>query len=262
MSRVPLYQTSRTTLLVLVSLAASYASCGGASSQDTLGPVPMREYITGRFEPAKHPQFVRLDKIGVPTSRPMLLRQDAAKALRELYRDFHKAHPKVEFRIVSATRNFGSQRAIWEAKWSGRTKVDGKELPKAIPDGLSRGRAILRYSSMPGTSRHHWGTDVDITSLENGYFSRGNGLILYTWLQRNAARYGFCQPYTAGRRGGYEEERWHWSYKPVASMLQSEWSKQFSGDPVRSLSFAKFEGAELVRSLAPQFVETVNADCK
>jgi len=52
---------------------------------------------------------------------------------------------------------------------------------------------------MPGTSRHHWGSDVDLYSLEDIDFLKGNGKIIYQWLTDNAASYGFCQPYTAGR---------------------------------------------------------------
>ncbi len=49
---------------------------------------------------------------------------------------------------------------------------------------------------MPQASRHHWGTDVDINSVEPEYFESGQGLKEYTWLQENAWKFGFCQPYT------------------------------------------------------------------
>jgi zinc D-Ala-D-Ala carboxypeptidase len=57
----------------------------------------------------------------------------------------------------------------------------------------------MQYSSMPGTSRHHWGTDVDLYALDDIYFTYGDGKIVYDWLLANAANYGFCQPYTANR---------------------------------------------------------------
>ena len=31
---------------------------------------------------------------------------------------------------------------------------------------FERALDLLRYSSMPGSSRHHWGTDVDVHSLD------------------------------------------------------------------------------------------------
>ena len=70
-----------------------------------------------------------------------------------------------------------------------RESVEGKTPEQII-------NLILEYSSAPGTSRHHWGTDMDINALQNDYFSnKGNGAFLYEWLQKNAAKFGFCQPY-------------------------------------------------------------------
>jgi hypothetical protein len=87
-----------------------------------------------------------------------------------------------------------------------------------------RQREILQTSSAPGISRHHWGTDVDLgtgdDALTNAPWSQGGRFAgAYQWLQQNALVYGMFQPYTAGRSGGYLEERWHWSYYPVAQAL-------------------------------------------
>jgi hypothetical protein len=48
----------------------------------------------------------------------------------------------------------------------------------------------------------------------------GPGVELYQWMEKNAARFHYCQPYKGhpetrnpGKyQSGYEEERWHWSY--------------------------------------------------
>jgi zinc D-Ala-D-Ala carboxypeptidase len=80
----------------------------------------------------------------------------------------------------------------------------------------------LKYSSMPGTSRHHWGTDMDFNALTNEFFDKGKGKKIYTWLVANAHKYGFCQTYSAmgsDRTTGYQEERWHWSYTPISIRL-------------------------------------------
>lgn len=70
---------------------------------------------------------------------------------------------------------------------------------------------------MPGTSRHHWGTDIDLNDLTNEAFSKGGRHEkVYHWLVKNALKFGFGQPYTAGRATGYHEERWHWSYLPLS----------------------------------------------
>jgi len=110
-------------------------------------------------------------------------------------------------RIVSGLRNFNTQKTIWERKWHDRTR-------QALPSDTARVQNILRYSAMPSTSRHHWGTDFDLNSVEPADWSHSPLSDVYNWLVSNAGTFGFCQPYTAGRTVGYQEEKWHWSYKP------------------------------------------------
>lgn len=83
-------------------------------------------------------------------------------------------------------------------------------------------REILQASSAPGISRHHWGSDVDLFSTEPVDWRAGGQFAdEYSWLQRNAATFGFLQSFTAASEaaGGYIEERWHWSYYPLAQAL-------------------------------------------
>ena len=112
--------------------------------------------------------------------------------------------------------------SIWNEKWSGKRKSTGTADITKITDQLEKAMIILRYSSMPGTSRHHWGTDFDINMLNNEYYDKGDGKIIYKWLESNAAKFGFGQPYNAGRENGYKEEKWHWSYPRTSSGLTSE----------------------------------------
>ena len=142
----------------------------------------------------------------------------------EAYTSFQKMHlaakkEGVNLKIISAVRSFYQQKTIWENKWNGNTKVGGKNLAKTCPDAATRALTILTYSSMPSTSRHHWGTDIDINSLLPSYFKTAKGKKEYEWLQKNGSMYGFCQVYnnkTLANRTGYEEEKWHWSYLPIA----------------------------------------------
>lgn len=84
---------------------------------------------------------------------------------------------------------------------------------------LRKAKDILTYSSMPGSPRHHWGTDIDLNKLNNSWFEQGEGKKIYDWLVAKAADFGFCQVYTSKEAGrtGYNEEKWHWSYLPLAS---------------------------------------------
>jgi LAS superfamily LD-carboxypeptidase LdcB len=127
--------------------------------------------------------------------------------------------------IRSATRNFDYQKTIWEKKWLGETPLEGNEVASNISAPTERAKAILRYSSMPGTSRHHWGTDIDLNAFNNSYFAHGEGQRIYVWLREHAPSFGFCQPYTAKgehRPEGYEEEKWHWSFLPLSKSLLEE----------------------------------------
>src|SRR5690606_39172936 len=143
------------------------------------------------------------------------------------------------------TRNFQAQKKIWEDKWSGTRRIEsGENLAETTPDPTERARKILRYSSMPGSSRHHWGTDIDINNFENDWFTSGEGLKLYNWMKANAGTYGFCQPYSAGRPYGYLEERWHWSYMPVSAPLTA-----FAREHLKNEMIDGFLGSETAVSI-------------
>jgi D-alanyl-D-alanine carboxypeptidase len=141
----------------------------------------------------------------------------------------------ISFKVISASRNFEQQKGIWEKKWLARKSQ--------YPKGLDRAKNILLYSSMPGTSRHHWGTDFDLNSLSPEYFDQEKGKMEYEWLCNNAQRFGFYQPYDANpNRTGYQEEKWHWSFFPIGEPLTRGYLKQILYEdigPFLGSSFAK-----------------------
>jgi LAS superfamily LD-carboxypeptidase LdcB len=129
----------------------------------------------------------------------------------------------IVLKVISGGRNFNMQKSIWERKWNARRPNFKSDKETALD--------ILKYSSMPGTSRHHWGTDLDINSLEPSYFASGKGKKEYDWLQKNAGSFGFCQTYDnkqASGRSGYSEEKWHYSYMPISSVLLSQYNEQIT----------------------------------
>lgn len=189
--------------------------------QDTVihDPWPV-SYITGKFDPTTHPDFITIRPEHANQSG-LVMRQDAYRAFISMFEAAKK--DGIHLQIISATRNFDRQKQIWENKWTGKTLVEGGvNLATDVPDPTERAKRILRFSSMPGTSRHHWGTDIDLNDLNNEWFATGDGLKVYSWLSEHAPIYGFCQPYSPKgieRADGYEEEKWHWSYLPVAREL-------------------------------------------
>jgi zinc D-Ala-D-Ala carboxypeptidase len=198
------------------TLAAKVDSPIVAIDTPAIDTIPLATLL-GKINPAKDSNFVPIASKYTSKSG-IYMRRQAYDAFERMHAA--AAADGIKITIVSAMRTFTDQKGIWENKWTGRTLVGGKNLSTAVADPVERAKAILRYSSMPSTSRHHWGTDLDLNSLENSYFDSGTGKKLYEWLQAHAAEYGFCQPYSAmgpERPKGYQEERWHWSYMPVST---------------------------------------------
>ena len=131
---------------------------------------------------------------------------------------------------MSSFRDFARQLNIWNGKFSGErpmfdaggAKLDAKSLaPRERID------AILLWSALPGASRHHWGTDLDLVDRrlsEAGYqikltreeFAPGGPFApLNLWLTANAPRFGFFRPFQ-GVRSGVQPEPWHFSFAPIA----------------------------------------------
>ncbi len=227
------------------------------------GPTAELDYLRGRFEPSGHPLFTALAAKLTDGDGTYYLRKDAAAAFAAM-QDAARADG-ISLQVISATRNFERQKGIWEAKWTGKRLLEGTEKADEVyPDPAERALAILRYSSMPGTSRHHWGTDIDINQLTNEYFRSGKGAREYAWLTANAAEYGFCQPYStkvgpAGRPFGYEEERWHWSYLPAARPLTRRAAAR-----LRDADIAGFAGSEAAARIkvVERYVLGINPACK
>jgi LAS superfamily LD-carboxypeptidase LdcB len=140
--------------------------------------------------------------------------------------------------------------------------VEGKNLSASVADPAERARIILKYSSMPGTSRHHWGTDVDLNSIDPKYFETANGKKIYEWLSAHASEYGFCQPYNAKgnkRPAGYEEEKWHWSYMPLAKQCLNAYKAKVTYADFKG--FLGYETAEKLKVIE-NYVMGINPDCK
>lgn len=217
-------------------------------------------YVTGKFDPLTHPAFTTILPEHANQSG-LRLRADAYAAFVEMYTAAKLEG--VHLQIISATRNFDRQKQIWEKKWTGATLVEGGvNLAETEPDPVLRAKRILRYSSMPGTSRHHWGTDIDLNHLENTWFEQGKGLKMYTWLVANAASFGFCQPYSPkgeDRPNGYEEEKWHWSWMPVARPLTRQASTLLKDQDIQG--FLGDETAPQI-GVVEHYILAVNGLCK
>lgn len=219
----------------------------------------MRIYLMGKFDPAVKDDFSPVpDELNIGGYK-MYLRDETLDAFLTM-RDAARKE-KIELKIASATRNFDYQKNIWNNKWTGYTLVDGKDLSKNIPDEKERFKKILEYSAVPGTSRHHFGTDIDINNANLEYFETENGKKVYEWLVNNAPSFGFCQTYNlkgSVRWTGYNEEKWHWSYLPIARNLTQEYKKLIKNEDISG-----FLGEEYVikENIIDNYVLSINPDC-
>ncbi len=204
-------------------------------------------YLLGKFDPAKDTQFVAIKGLNVQGGAVgAYLRKETWAAFQTMSAAAEK--DGVKLIVISATRPFDRQKQIWEDKWTGRRLVGGKNLAQAIPDPAARATEIMRFSAMPGASRHHWGTDMDLNSLENAYFATPSGKKIYDWLVAHGSEYGFCQVYSKlgpDRPFGYQEEKWHWSYLPIAKGLLDAYKNQI--DYRMITGFSGSETAEVLQ---------------
>lgn len=153
--------------------------------------------------------------------------RDAAKALGALFSD---AYDKgFELRIASAYRSFYKQFKIFDDKFNGKRPVlDANEEVMDISklsDDL-KVMEIIRFSAIPGFSRHHFGTDFDVYAknllpqgkeleLTAREYKKGNYFYsLGQYLGNNLQKFGFSRPYNG--KGTIAFEPWHISFTKKA----------------------------------------------
>lgn len=158
-----------------------------------------------------------------------LLEPETASKLRLM--QTAAAKDDLSIQICSAYRNLTKQLAIWNAKACGKRPIlDAHSQPIAIAP-LSDDQlvdAIMLWSALPGISRHHWGTDIDLFDanqiaqtdlrlITSEYAPQGPCHKMHSWLSHYAADFGFYFPYQAGL-SCVSPEPWHLSYYPKASI--------------------------------------------
>lgn len=140
------------------------------------------------------------------------------------------AYDGIDLTARSGFRDFDTQLAIWNRKWSGERPLYGRSgqlIERASVPDSEMVDAILCWSAIPGGSRHHWGSDIDVIDtaavpagyqvelLPREYAKDGIFARLSAWLDANMHSFGFFRPYRLDR-GGVSPEPWHLSYAPVS----------------------------------------------
>ncbi len=178
--------------------------------------------------------------------------RDTIQLERQTYAAFIKMKDAAEkdgikIKLVSGFRDFQRQLTIWNNKYKKFTKEFSLDGPTAIKE-------IIRFSTIPGTSRHHWGTEIDV--IDKNFENEKNLLIskkyeeggifnsLKKWMDKNSEKFGFYIVYNDDiNRPGFEYEPWHYTYKPVSDFYQKEFLKL---DLKSIISKTKVAGKEFI----------------
>lgn len=154
------------------------------------------------------------------------LRFEAYEAFLEMKSEALKDN--IDIQIVSSYRNFNHQNRIWTRKYKSYTKQGLSSI-----DAIYK---IIEYSTIPGTSRHHWGTDMDIIDgnpiqpenllLTKHFEGEGPYTKLKNWMDKNANSFGFYLVYTKNdNRKGFKYEPWHYSFKPLSEIYIKDYKE-------------------------------------
>ena len=191
------------------------------------------EMLTGKSR-------AHLIHLPTPHSPNHFLQTEAAKAFQGLQQS--AVNNGFNLQPASSFRDFARQQLIWNGKFSGERKVHddfGTALELGQLNDWQKCQAILRWSALPGASRHHWGTEIDI--FDPDLLPQGQSLQLEPWeyekggyffelsefLTENLPHFDFALPFMAmpeGKKIGHEP--WHISYLPLADQA----AKQFSSE--------------------------------
>src|SRR5699024_6163458 len=159
---------------IFIATLVLVIACGQSKPKETQQPEPKlvfdiptsqlnitSNFVTGKFDYTDRDDFVKVDSNFV--NKTVYLHKKTYQAFKAMADSAQK--DGITFTIVSGTRSFWNQKAIWESKWEASDSTTG----------LGKAKGILAFSSMPMTSRHHWGTDIDLNNLNNSYFESGQG---------------------------------------------------------------------------------------
>jgi len=186
----------------------------------------------------------------LPNHKEVKVHVEALPSIQQLIDDARCAG--FQLRVASGFRSFERQLLIWNNKCGGKRPVldhDGYTVNLQKLSSIEKVYAVLRWSALPGASRHHWGTDIDIYdaaviskdySLQlhpDEYTGKGLFAPMMEWLAEylaleNSPR--FVRPYSEDKNG-VAPELWHLSYRPIANRYEQHLSLVLLDEFVSSL---------------------------
>jgi LAS superfamily LD-carboxypeptidase LdcB len=163
----------------------------------------------------------------------------------------------IELYVLSSFRSFKDQLRIWNLKASGQRDLLDDEGNTLEFNELSPNEilfSILRWSALPGASRHHWGTDIDFVDkatwpqgydvqlIPSEYNDGGPFYKFRNWFDETIEKksgLGFFRPYQ-NDRGGVAPEMWHLSHRAVSEELLHNYSIDLFKQHIDSLNESEF----------------------
>lgn len=167
---------------------------------------------------------------------------------------------------IASWRPFQAQLRIWNRKFSGQAllrDIHGQPLDHAALAPHELVWTILGWSGLPGATRRHWGTDIDVwdrnalppgqrTQLlphevaPGGVYER-----LHAWLDDHIGEHGFFRPYRS-YRGGMFPEPWHLSFAASARVALDAFDIDMLAAAVRRAD--DMLGRDLVLEMLPEIM--------
>jgi len=178
-------------------------------------------------------------------------------------------------KVASGFRDFHRQKQIWNKKFLGQTPILDAHSQPLDWNNLTEEEclySILRWSALPGASRHHWGTDLDIYAsnllpnniklqLEPWEYLTGHQSPFYQWLKQNLHRFGFFFPYQKDL-GGVAPEPWHISHKISSKQYLATLSDTLI---LKTLTKEKVIGLPIITAhfdtIYSQYITNICKDC-
>jgi len=177
-----------------------------------------------------------------------------------------------DLEVVSSFRSFERQLLIWNNKAQGKRDILDSNSNKLNFKDLSPKDlvlAILRWSALPGMSRHHWGTDFDVidkNKMTKNYKlqlipeeTNPSGIFgeLHLYLDKiisNKEAFQFYRPYEKDL-GGVAPEKWHLSYSPVSKKYLENLSFEFFDQFLKEQSPNEFFLLDTIISMKEEIYE-------
>ncbi|MGV0845663.1 M15 family metallopeptidase [Empedobacter falsenii] len=228
-------------IYILISLPL-FLACGSKedknlqkNNQNQTDSLPIR--IGGKLDTSKvvNDTIINLSndqQLLIGKGNPKLIHKNNYALLPEVSEAFEKMKQEAKkagfnIYVISSYRDFDYQKGIWNRKFTSNSKnlTPEKNISK-----------IIEYSTIPGTSRHHWGTDLDIIHsvndipndpLNEKHFNKGGSMEKFKeWLDQNSEKFGFYLVYTNNpKRKGFKYEPWHFTYKPISQKMLQQYNK-------------------------------------